>query len=71
LPYYAEDEHSRHFLPRQKVELKDEAWWGEKLLQKGIALEDVEFLVQVLHPDPTQRPTAEDIIRSNFLEVGC
>jgi hypothetical protein len=69
IPFYTDDQESLKLLPSNNLPQSDDDWWGERLLRKGVLAEDIEFLVQVLNPDPTQRVSAEDIIRSSYLEI--
>ena len=69
IPYYAEDEQSRILLPSKDKSSADSEDWVERLFRKGIAADDVEFLFQVLNPDPAERWTAKDIVSCGYLEV--
>lgn len=69
IPFYTDDPESRKLLSTHQVPQSEDDWWGERLLRKGTPAEDIEFLVKVLNPDPNERLSAEDIIRSGYLEV--
>jgi hypothetical protein len=69
IPCYAEDEQSRTLLPSKDESSADSKDWVERLLRKGIAADDVEFLFQILNPDPAERWTAKDIVSCGYLEV--
>lgn len=69
IPYYAEDEQSRILLPPKEESTANNERWVERLLDKGIAADDVEFLFQILNPDPAERWTAQDIVTCGYLEV--
>lgn len=69
VPFYADDPESHKLLPIDQVPQSEDDWWAERLLRKGVPLEELEFLVQVLNPDPNERLSAEDIIRSGHLDV--
>ena len=70
IPCYAEDEQSRALLPSKDESSADSEGWAERLLRKGIAVDDVEFLFRVLNPDPAERWTAEDIVSCRYLEIN-
>jgi hypothetical protein len=42
--------------------------WANRRVENGVAGEDVQFLVQVLHPDPNDRLTVREIIDSSYLD---
>jgi hypothetical protein len=69
VPFYADDPESLKLLPANQVPQSEDDWWAERLLRKGVPVEELEFLVQVLNPDPNERLSAEDIIRSGHLDV--
>ncbi len=69
VPFYTDDPKSCKPLPNDTVLRAENDWWGDRLLRKGVDAKDVEFLVQVLNPDPNERLSAEDIIRSEYLEI--
>ncbi|KAF2436215.1 kinase-like protein [Tothia fuscella] len=69
LPFYTDDARSSKLLPTDQPPQKEEDWWGERLLRKGVAAEEIAFLINVLDPDPRERPSAEEIIRSGYLEI--
>ncbi|KAF7864522.1 hypothetical protein EAF04_006654 [Stromatinia cepivora] len=65
--YYSEDPQIRALLP-----LFDETrnhLWIERLSKKGVSDYDIQFLLWVLHLDPRQRPSAEDIGLSDHLGI--
>lgn len=45
--------------------------WCERLLQKGVAAEDVVFLFQVLNPAPAERWTAGDVVSCAYLKIAA
>jgi hypothetical protein len=69
IPCYAEDEQSRILLPSKDEPSADREDWVGRLLRKGIAADDVDFLFQILNPDPAERWTAKDIVSCGYLEV--
>jgi hypothetical protein len=69
IPCYAEEGQSRALLPSIDESSADSEGWVERLLRKGIAADDVEFLFQILNPDPAERWTAKDILSCGYLEV--
>jgi serine/threonine protein kinase len=69
VPLFSHDEDSRNLLPDRPDIRPESDWWAEKLPQKGLSTEDIEFLFRVLNPNPQKRWTAEQIIRSGYLEV--
>ena len=69
IPCYAEDEQSRILLPSKDESSADREDWVERLLRKGIAADDVDFLFQILNPDLAERWTAKDVVSCGYLEV--
>ena len=69
IPCYAGNGHTRTLLPSIDESSADSEGWVERLLRKGIAADDVEFLFQILNPDPAERWTAKDILSCGYLEV--
>ncbi|RHZ56453.1 hypothetical protein CDV55_105419 [Aspergillus turcosus] len=66
VPFYAEDEQCARFLPSPRP---DEAYmWANEMVEKGVSGEDIQFLVEVLNPDPNTRLTAREILESGYLE---
>lgn len=66
VPCYAEDPQCRAMLPPP---LPDEAYmWANDMVEKGVAGEDIQFLVEVLHPDPACRLNIKEILESGFFE---
>jgi len=43
--------------------------WATRLLDGGIPADEVSFVFTILNPDPRERWTAEEIIRSGFLDA--
>jgi len=43
--------------------------WTTRLLDGAIPADEVSFVLTVLNPDPTERWTAEEIIRCGFLDA--
>lgn len=66
---YQDDQECLADVPRKVPDSKREHWTA-KLLRKGVPEEDVSFVFTILNPDPRERWTAEDIIRSGFLDSG-
>ncbi|SPB46077.1 unnamed protein product [Aspergillus niger] len=67
VPFYAEDEQCAQFLPTPQPE---EAYmWANTMVEKGVSGEDIQFLVEVLNPDPNARLTVREILESGYLEV--
>ncbi|KAI2818372.1 hypothetical protein CBS115989_5267 [Aspergillus niger] len=67
VPFYAEDEQCAKFLPTPQPE---EAYmWANTMIEKGVSGEDIQFLVEVLNPDPNARLTVREILESGYLEV--
>jgi hypothetical protein len=69
IPYYAEDKKIRALLLSKDVSTETDHWTG-KLFPEGISESDIEFLFQILNPDPTQRWTTEDIARGGYLDFN-
>lgn len=66
VPFYAEDEQCARLLPSPQP---DEAYmWANEMFEKGVSGEDIQFLVEVLHPDPNARLTAREILESGYLD---
>ncbi|PWY95784.1 kinase-like protein [Aspergillus sclerotioniger CBS 115572] len=66
VPLYAEDEQCAKLLPAAQPE---EAYmWANTMVEKGVAGEDIQFLVEVLHPDPEARLTIPEILESGYLD---
>jgi hypothetical protein len=60
VPLYAEDEQCAKLLPPPQPE---EAYmWANNMVEKGVAGEDIRFLVEVLNPDPNARLTVREIL---------
>lgn len=70
LKFYTDNPESSKLLPTYQHIQSEDDWWGERLLRKGVAVEDIEFLIPVLNPDPNERLSAEDIIRNEYLEIS-
>ncbi|GCB28250.1 hypothetical protein AAWM_11135 [Aspergillus awamori] len=67
VPFYAEGEQCAQFLPTPQPE---EAYmWANTMIEKGVSGEDIQFLVEVLNPDPNARLTVREILESGYLEV--
>ena len=62
IPCYTEDERSRTLYPQNDKSSAANEGWIERLLRKAIAPDDVEFLFEILNPDPAERWTAKDIV---------
>lgn len=63
---YAEDKQCAELLPPPSPE---EAYmWANDMVEKGVAGEDIQFLVEVLHTDPEARLTVREILESGYLE---
>ncbi|PGG98582.1 CMGC protein kinase [Blastomyces parvus] len=66
IPFYAEDKECAKKLPSPQPE---EAYmWANEMVEKGVAGEDIQFLVEVLNPDPNARLTVPEILESGYLE---
>ncbi|KKZ66080.1 hypothetical protein EMCG_08145 [[Emmonsia] crescens] len=66
IPFYAEDKECAEKLPSPQPE---EAYmWANDMVEKGVAGEDIQFLVGVLNPDPNARLTVPEILESGYLE---
>lgn len=63
---------NQQLLTLPPIESHDLPNWGEdwvdRLYRKGVAKEDLEFLVEILHPDPAQRWTAGEIAQCGYLD---
>jgi hypothetical protein len=55
-------------MPTDQTPLNEETWWGARLQAKAVPGEDISFLAKVLDPDPKERLSAEEIIRSGYLD---
>ncbi|TQN71775.1 Mitogen-activated protein kinase 8 [Colletotrichum shisoi] len=67
VPFYARDERCRALLPPPRP---DEAYmWANSMVEKGVSGEDIQFLVEVLHPDPACRLSVREILESGYFEV--
>ncbi|GLA58827.1 hypothetical protein AtubIFM54640_008934 [Aspergillus tubingensis] len=66
LPFYAEDEQCARILPIPQPETA--YMWANTMVEKGISHEDIQFLVEVLHPDPNARLTVREILESGYLD---
>jgi hypothetical protein len=58
VPFYAEDEECGKKLPSPEPE--SAYMWANDMVEKGVAGEGIQFLVQVLNPDPNARLTVRD-----------
>ncbi|KAL1851584.1 hypothetical protein Plec18170_006404 [Paecilomyces lecythidis] len=68
VPFYAEDEQCAQVLPPPQPE---EAYmWANEMVEKGVPGEDIQFLVEILNPDPNCRLTAREILESGYLDVS-
>ncbi|KAK2764817.1 hypothetical protein FQN53_006945 [Emmonsiellopsis sp. PD_33] len=66
VPFYAEDKECTKMLPSPQPE---EAYmWANDMVEKGVAGEDIQFLVGVLNPDPNARLTVSEILESGYLD---
>jgi len=70
LPYYSDStRHAETSAVADKRESNEDAYlWAERLYQKGVSSEDIEFLVQILNPDPAERWTAAEIVQCGYLD---
>lgn len=64
--FYAEDEGCSKCLPSPQP--GKTYMWANDMFEKGVAGEDILFLVEVLHPDPNARLTVREILESGYLE---
>lgn len=69
IPFSTDGPESYKLLPIDQVLRCEDDWWGGRLLRKGVPAEDIQFLVQVLDPDPNERLSAEDIVHNGCLEL--
>lgn len=44
--------------------------WANEMVEKGVPGEDIQFLVEILNPDPNCRLTAREILESGYLDVS-
>lgn len=66
VPFYAKDKDCAGKLPSPQP---DEGYmWANEMVEKGVAGEDIQFLVEVLNPDPNARLTVREILESEYLE---
>ncbi|KAK5125015.1 hypothetical protein LTR85_001206 [Meristemomyces frigidus] len=73
-PYFAADGRSESCVTKvaeAQAHSRDEERevWYDRLIKKGVAAEDVQFLLDILNPDPRKRWTAADIVRCGYLEI--
>jgi hypothetical protein len=66
-PFYTEDARARQLLSPPQPEKVYE--WAEDMICKGVASEDIEFLLNVLNPDPRGRTTGAEILESRYLQI--
>lgn len=67
VPFYAADEQCAKLLPTPQPEKA--YMWANTMVEKDMAgEEDIQFLVEVLHPDPEARLTIPEILESGYLE---
>ncbi|PYH29033.1 kinase-like protein [Aspergillus neoniger CBS 115656] len=66
LPFYAEDEQCARILPTPQPETA--YMWANTMVEKGVSHEDIQFLVEILHPDPNARLTVREILESEYLD---
>lgn len=66
-PYYQEELQCIKSAIPESTEKKEP--WATKMLREGVPVDEVSFVFTVLNPDPVERWTAEDIIRSGFLDA--
>jgi hypothetical protein len=52
MPFYTDDQESLKLLPRKILPQSEDDSWCARLLRKGVLPEDIEFLAQILNPDP-------------------
>jgi hypothetical protein len=63
---FADDAKCRAMLPPPRPE---EAYmWANSMVEKGISGEDIQFLVEVPHPDPSCRLNIREILESGYFE---
>ena len=43
--------------------------WRERLLMQGVERENVEFLTEVIQPDPRRRMGVEEILGTGYLDI--
>ncbi|PWY75624.1 kinase-like protein [Aspergillus eucalypticola CBS 122712] len=67
VPFYSEDEQCARLLPTPQPE---EAYmWANSMVEKGVSGEDIQFLVEVMNPNPDARLTVREILESGYLEI--
>ncbi|KAI0451570.1 kinase-like domain-containing protein [Xylaria acuta] len=66
---YAGEEDSASLLPPERPGPDGIYGWAVDMSEKGIAGEDLQFLVDVLNPRPDVRPTAAEIMSGGYLKV--
>ncbi|OJZ85070.1 hypothetical protein ASPFODRAFT_190922 [Aspergillus luchuensis CBS 106.47] len=66
LPFYAEDKQCARILPTPQPERA--YMWANNMVEKGVPGNDIQFLVEVLHPDPNARLTVREILESGYLD---
>lgn len=68
-PCYSANQRSQSLPP---IEAHDAAGqredWVHRLYRKGVSKEDLEFLVEILNPDPDERWTAGEIAQCGYLD---
>jgi hypothetical protein len=67
IPLYAEDEQSQALLPPKDKRRKDD--WIYRLCDKGLGVNDIQFLFQILNPVPNERWTAGEIAGCGYLDT--
>ena len=67
IPFYAEDVNFRDLLPPPKLE--ETYRWANRMVEKGVSGEDIQFLAKVLNPHPDAWLTTQEIIESGHLEI--
>ncbi|KAI0970518.1 hypothetical protein F4678DRAFT_112029 [Xylaria arbuscula] len=68
IPFFTEGDPS-YLQPLRRPKAIDRHRWIGDLQQKGIELVNVQFLVIVLKPHPEARPTANDILECEYLNL--
>jgi male germ cell-associated kinase len=68
IPFYRDDSQSYILLSDIPELQSDDDLWCNILVRKGVPVEEIAFLADVLIPDPTERLSAKEIIRSGYLD---
>ncbi|KAJ8129925.1 hypothetical protein O1611_g3705 [Lasiodiplodia mahajangana] len=67
IPLYTEED-SLSLLPSKRPEPDDTYMWATNMVEKGVSVEDVQFLANALNPRPDARLTGHEIMTSGYLK---